>query len=131
MNELDNLSADFEELVLPNKTWVLDFERHLVTHNITDLEAIRQSAILALATERYEYVIYSDQYGVELINLFGENMHYAMSEIKRRVTEALMQDDRILSVDDFQFKRTKRGLHVTCKVTANVGHFNAETEVAL
>lgn len=131
MIENDNLVADFETMSIPNKTWAIDFERNLVIHNITDLEAIQQSVILTLATERYEHIIYSDQYGLEIMDLFGENMQYAMSEIKRRVTEALTQDDRIKSVDNFEFERTKRGLAVTFTVVADIGNFNAETEVAL
>lgn len=131
MNENDNLHADFDELMLPNGTWYIDFGRNLVASNITDLEAVHQAAILILATERYEFNIYSDQYGVELMDLFGENQQYAMSEIKRRIKEALTQDDRILSVDNFEFARSKRGLAVTFTINANVGSFNAETEVAL
>lgn len=131
MNENDNLIADFEEIPSPNGTWFIDFNRNLVTSNITDLEAITQAAKLILATERFEFLIYSDQYGIELIDLFGENMQYAMSEIKRRVNEALTQDERILGADNFEFTKTKRGLHVTFTVTADIGRFDAETEVAL
>lgn len=131
MPENDNLVADFEESILPNKTWNIDFERNLVTTNITDLEAIRQAVDLILATERYEFIIFSDQYGVELIDLFGENQNYVMSELKRRITEALTQDERITEVGDFEYVKTKRGLHVTFSVTTDVGHFDAETEVAL
>lgn len=131
MNENDNLTSDFDELVLPSTTWNIDFTNNIVTHKITDLEAVRQAAILILATERYEHLIYSDNYGAELINLLGENMHYAMSEIQRRVKEALMQDDRILKVDNFEFFRTKRELHAKCTVTSDFGSFEAETEVAL
>lgn len=131
MPENDNLIADFEELVLPNKTWFIDFNRNLVTSRITDLDAVQQTAKLILATERYEHIIYSDQHGVELIDLFGENLNYAMSEIKRRITEALTQDDRITDVTDFKFERTTRSLNVKFLVICNVGQFNAETEVAL
>ena len=131
MNENDNLTADFEEISQPSGTWFIDFERNLVTRNITDLEAIAQAATLILATERYEFLIYSDQYGTELIDLLGENMHYAMSEIKRRVNEALTQDERILGTEDFRFTRTKRGLSVMFNVVTDIGRFNAETEVAL
>lgn len=131
MAENDNLKADFGELSLPNSTWFIDFERNLVTSKITDLEAVAQAAYLILATERYEFLIYSDQYGVELIDLFGENMHYAMSELKRRINEALTQDERITGTENFKFSRTKRGLHVTFTVVTNIGRFDAETEVAL
>ena len=131
MPENDNLIPDFEELVIPSKTWYIDFDRNVVSTMITGIEAVRQAAILILSTERFEYEIYSHQYGVELIDLFGENQHYVMSEIKRRITEALTQDDRITNVSDFKYDRTKRGLHVTFTVTCDVGKFNAETEVAL
>lgn len=131
MSENDILTSDFEELVLPSKTWYIDFDRNIVTTNIDDLAAVRQAASLILATERYEFIIYSDQYGVELVDLFGENQTYVMSEVKRRITEALTQDDRITGVTDFNFERTKRSLHVTFTVTTNVGHFEAETEVTL
>lgn len=127
----DNLAADFEELKIPSKTWGIDFDKNVVTTMITGVEAVRQAAILILSTERFEHVIYSRQYGVELLDLFGENQHYVMSEIKRRVTEALTQDDRITGVSDFKYTRTKRGLGVTFTVTCDVGEFTAETEVAL
>lgn len=131
MNENDNLIADFGELSLPSGTWFIDFERNLVTSKITDINAITQAVKLILATERFEFLIYSDQYGIELIDLFGENMNYAMSEIKRRVNEALTQDERILGTENFEFERTKRGLHVTFTVVTDIGRFDAETEVAL
>lgn len=131
MNENDNLIADFEEVSLPNQTWSIDFERNLVGSNITDLAAIQQAAKIILSVERFEHLIYSDQYGIELLELFGESMPYAMSEIKRRVEEALMQDDRILGTENFEFTRTKRSLHVTFTVRTDIGSFDAETEVAL
>lgn len=131
MAENDNLIADFEEEVLPSVTWRIDFDKNLVTTNITDLDSVQQAAALILSSERYEHIIFSDQYGVELAELIGENQQYAMSEIKRRVTEALMQDDRITSVDNFEFTRTKRTLHVTFTVKCDVGEFTAETEVSM
>ena len=131
MPENDNLIADFDELKLPDKTWYIDFNRNLVTTNIADLNAVYQAALLILATERYEFIIYSDQYGIELVDLFGENQNFVMSEVKRRIIEALTQDDRITRVENFEFNRTKRGLHVTFTVITNVGHFEAETEVNL
>ena len=131
MIENDNLLSDFEEEVLPSKTWYIDFDRNVTTRFINDLDAIRQSAILTLATERYEFIIYSNQYGVELMDLFGESMPYVMSEIKRRIEEALKQDDRIKSVEKFEFTREKRTLHVKFTVTSTAGNFNLETEVGL
>lgn len=131
MPENNGLVADFEEVSLPNDTWYIDFDKKLVVKKISDLESVRQAALLILNTERYEFNIFSNQYGIELMELFGENQQYVMSEIKRRVTEALMQDDRITSVDNFEYKRTNRTLEVTFTIKSSVGNFNAETEVTL
>lgn len=131
MADNDILVADFEEEILPSKTWHIDFDRNVITSFIDDLDAIRQTAVLTLATERYEFNIYSNQYGVELMDLFGENMQYVMSEIKRRVDEALRQDDRVTGVGNFEFTRDKRTLHVKFTVTSTAGNFNLETEVGL
>ena len=58
--------------------------------------------------ERYEHLIYSWNYGIELADLFGQPISFCIPEIKRRITEALMQDSRITGVDEFSFEH-KRG----------------------
>jgi phage baseplate assembly protein W len=79
---------------------------------------MRQVIFKILNTERYDYVIYSWNYGIELSDLFGKPVMYACPEIERRVKEALTQDDRIKSVDSFEFDTTKRGA-VAVKFTAH------------
>ena len=79
-------------------------------------------------TERYEYEIYSWDYGIELQDLFGKPITYCMSEIKDRITEALLADDRIESVDDFSVERVgKRNLFV--KFTATMEQDGEQVEV--
>lgn len=81
-------------------------------------EAIRQAVIKILNTERYEHEIYSWDYGIELKDLYGQPMIYCMSEIKVRITEALLVDDRIESVENFEVERTgKRTMVVKFQVT--------------
>ena len=71
-------------------------------------DANRQAILKILNTERYENVIYSWNYGVEFLDLFGEPVTYVCPEIKRRIEEALMQDGRIRSVDGFEFDTSKK-----------------------
>lgn len=88
------------------------------------IEAIKQAVYNILHVERYQYIIFSWNYGVELKDLFGKPMDYAMSEVKRRITEALTQDDRIETVDGFLFETLGRGeLHVTFTVHSIYGSF--------
>lgn len=96
---------------------------------IDGIDAITQSIYLILSTERYAYLIYSWDYGVELIDLYGKPMSYVMSELPRRIEEALKTDDRIESVKDFEFEQKGRKLLTTFTVVTTVGNLNYELEV--
>ena len=93
------------------------------------IDAIKQTIYFILGTERYEYLIYSWDYGIELQDLFGKPMPYVIAEIKRRITEALTMDDRIIDVVDFQFERNREILHVTFSVVSTLGNIPTELEV--
>ena len=71
-------------------------------------EAMKQAIYKILNTERYSYSIYSWNYGIELKDLFGKPKNFCKSELKRRIKEALIQDERILDVNAFSFEDKKR-----------------------
>lgn len=111
------LSTDLEIEVQPSKDYQLHFEKDIISGTCDGLEAMKQVVYKILNTERYKYIIYSWNYGIELEDLFGEPVSYVCSELPRRITEALVQDDRINSVEDFEFDLTERR---TVKVTFTV-----------
>lgn len=95
-------------------------------------EAFRQAIYKILNTERYDHVIYSTDYGVELRGLIGMPIYYVVPEIQRRVTEAIMQDDRTVDVYDFEFDTTKRGVVcVKFHVTSIYGDIEVEKDVEM
>lgn len=96
---------------------------------IDDLDAIKQAIYLILNTERYEHIIYSWDYGVELLDLIGQPIPYVISEVPRRIKDALTQDDRIDDVVDFEFEIDKHKLHTTFTVITNLGDISTELEV--
>ncbi len=87
---------------------------NLRTQNIAGrtnkLKAMEQVIFKILNTERYKNIIYSWNFGIELEDLFGEATNYVCSELQRRISEALLQDSRIESVDGFVFDTSKRGV---------------------
>lgn len=113
----------------PGKTYFLDIENGRIRGVTDELDAVRQAVYLMLNTERYDYLIYSWDYGVELKELAGEQKEYAYPEIKRCITEALLQDDRITAVDDFEFETGKKSVHVKFTVTTIYGDMEVETDV--
>ncbi|UAW07795.1 hypothetical protein PVJ1_00061 [Psychrobacillus phage PVJ1] len=84
---------------LPTKTYKLDFERGRVTGMIEGLEAIEQAIFKVLNTKRFAHMIYSDDYGFE--NMIGEDEIFVRGELPRRITEAVLQDERITALEDF------------------------------
>lgn len=126
---IDILTEEITEEVYPTKTYKIVLDKDRINGYTDELDAIMQSIYLILSTERYQYIIYSWDYGVELIDLIGQPMPYVMSEIPRRITEALTQDNRIEDVVDFEFEPNGKRLHVTFTVVSTVGNIPTELEV--
>ena len=112
-NNTDLLTTELTIETEPSKNYKMKFEQKLIGGYVDELEAMKQVAFKILNTERYEYIIYSWNYGIELKDLYGEPTNYVCAELVRRITEALIQDDRINSVDTFEFDTSKRGSILT------------------
>jgi hypothetical protein len=129
---IDVLSEEITETTYFSRTYKIKFGDggiDTIAGFTDDLDAVKQAIYLILNTERYQYVIYSWDYGVELLDLYGKPMPYVMSELPRRIKEALVQDDRIEDVVDFEFERNRAKLHVTFTVVTSVGTVSTEMEV--
>lgn len=126
---IDDLQQDFEIEEQPSKAFKINFNKKNVINFTDGIEAVTQAVYLILNTERYEHVIHSWNYGVELVELFGQPIPFVLPEIKRRITEALMQDDRIESVENFNFEVDKRQVNVSFDVRSIFGTINAEKVV--
>ncbi len=113
------------------KIVVNESNENRISGYVDDLESVKQAIYLILSTERYAYIIYSWDYGIELVDLFGKPISYVMSELQERIDDALTQDDRIESVDNFEFEISKNRIHTTFTVNTTVGNFDTELEVTV
>ncbi len=96
------------------------------------MDAVIQAADKILSTERYQYAIYSWNYGIELADLVGMPLSYCMAELERRIKEALLMDDRIKEVKDFTFQQMgKRSLEVKFTIISTKGAAEMEKEMDL
>lgn len=124
------LSYDLETETQPSKNHKMNIRQDIINGMVDELEAMKQVIYKILNTERYQYIIYSWNYGIELMDLFGMPVIYVIPELERRITEALIQDDRIESVDDFEFDTSeKRTVKVTFKVHTIFGDIQTEKVV--
>lgn len=115
---------------IPSKTYRLLNGR--ITGWIDDLAAIRQSIEKVLCTERFTWPIYTDNYGVELKSLIGENIDLVIAEVERIIREALSVDDRVIEVKDFNVtKESRNTILVSFFVLTIYGQIRMEQEMVL
>lgn len=129
----DDLINDFEvvtEVMQPTKTYRMKLDTMRVQGLTDGQEAMKQAIFKILQTERYKYPkVYSDNYGVEFWDLIGQPIPYVLPEIERRITEALTWDERITSVNNFEFETKKKIVHVTFTANTIYGEIDIETAV--
>lgn len=124
--------GELEEVRHPNLTYRMNIEEETVAGNVTDdLKAVQQACYKILNTERYQFVIYSWNYGVELMELFGKPLPYVYSELPRRIREALLGDDRVIEVGEFSVSHKKNDVFASFKVTSIYGDFRMEKGVQI
>ena len=126
----DNLDlAAFQIRTQPSLTYKLDLGQQRVRGTTDERDAVLQSVYLILNVERYAYPIYSRNYGSELAELIGKPKDYAMSEMKRHISEALLQDDRITGLSGWEFEAGRKSVQVRFTVHTIYGDVEAEKEV--
>lgn len=112
----------------PSDTWMIAGDR--IIGMGTGLEAVKQAVDVILNVERYRYQIYSPDFGSELKSLIGKEPEYAESMLQRRITEALLMDKRILSVDNFTADQDGIGV-MLCSVEIQTVFGSVRREVEL
>lgn len=120
-----------QDNTMPSKTYYINRNTNRISGYIDDKDAIVQAIYLILSTERYESVIYNWYYGTEFDSLVGKDRDFVRSELKRRIAEAILEDDRILDVTDFDISFNKDVANVVFLVETNIGDININWEVNL
>lgn len=118
-----------EEKEQPLTDYEIDFETGKLTGRIiSGLDVIKQRVRIILGTNRYYYPQYSWDHGCELEALIGKNydLDYIKTEAKRMVSEALMDEDYIDSITDFD--AAVDGVRLTVSFTMNTIYGSTEVE---
>lgn len=122
-----------EEQIQTSRTYKIDYEnKRILSNKVDGLEALRQAIVKILSTERYEHIVYDDDYGSEIMSMNKDGgQSYIKGQLQRRITEALMHDDRIQSIDEFKFEFGSDWVLVSFTVNSIYGNHVEEKEVAL
>ena len=110
--------SDFNN-TMTSKTYFVDWNNGTITSMCDGEDALKQAIYKILNTEKFQNVIYSHNYGCQLIELFGKSSERVCMDLKNNISEALLQDDRISKVDGFEFKINKNTVTVSFYVYSN------------
>jgi len=91
-------------------------------------EAIRIWIYKALSTERFRYLAYSWQYGIELHPFLGKVMSVQQrySEIKRVIVECLMVNPYIKSIDTIDIQHEGDTVDISITLTTIYGEVSVD-----
>ena len=127
--EVELNMESIEKQTMSSLTWKINEERAEVRGTVDELEAMKQAVNKILRTERYQYAIYDWNYGMELEELYGKNVTYVIPELKKRIEDALLADDRVTAVTDFFFTQEKGRVSAEFMVHTIFGEVTAERTV--
>lgn len=126
----DILTHDIELVSYPSQTHKMHLGSQTISGFIDGKESVKQMIYKILNTERYEYIAYTWNFGLYTSDLFGEDYDYVCAELERRITEALLFDDRINGVEGFEFSLQERN-KVLCTFSVNTTFGTIDSEKAV
>lgn len=127
--DIDEVEENAEQ---ETRTYRIDFENGRIDGFVDGLEALKQAIIKILSTERYKNLIYSEDYGCEVLDMLmsDENTDaFVESELPELIKDALSDDERILGVDNFEIYDSddeRDGIMVSFDVSTIYGDLKIE-----
>lgn len=128
MSDLLTESLDLNKEIETSKTYS-DNGEAILSSKIDGLEAVKMAILKRLTTEQYDCPLYSFDYGVQTYDLLGKDSNYVVPELKRRITECLLKDERITAVSNFAYNQSGDSLLMTFTATTIYGDIDASKEV--
>lgn len=120
---------DLENIEVSSLTYRMDWDKKRITGQMNGLEAVQQAAAKILRTDRFEHLIYSSDYGTEWSLVLGKDRLLVRAEVRRVISEALLQDERITGLEDMEITFTGDGLSIYCTVLTRYGDFQLRKEM--
>lgn len=112
------------------RTYKVDSYNKRIIGTTDGQPAIEQAILKNFDTERFAYVIYSKNYGIELEKYIGKDYDFIRSDLQRAIEECLLVDARIYSINNLQF--TQEGLDymsITMDIETEQGVLTTTLEV--
>lgn len=115
----------------PSLTWIADPVTNRLRGWGDNYEAVRQAVEVIVNVERFKWQIYTPNFGTDYDGLLGTEPGYAASELRRRLEDAFLPDNRILGIKDYIYSFQDVSLSVSFNVQTVFGDVPGSMEVPL
>lgn len=115
----------------PSLTWIVDPVTNRLRGRGDNWEAVRQAVEVIVSVERFKWQIYTPNFGTDYDGLMGTEPGYAASELRRRLEDAFLPDNRILGIKDYAYSFKDVSLAVTFTALTVFGDVPSSMEVKL
>lgn len=122
-----NIASGVTFIQQPSLTWYINKQTNRIQGETDNLQAVQQAVEIILNVERFRWQIYSPNSGMQWDGLIGQNPGYVASEVQRRIQDALIVDERVLGISNFQY--TMNGNAMTCSLTVNTVYGQTQNTV--
>lgn len=113
----------------PSQTWYINQTTNRIQGEMDGLAAVTQAVDIILHVERFRWQIFSPSSGMQWGGLIGQDPGYVASEMQRRMRDALLMDDRITGISNFDYTISGNSMTVDVTVQTVYGEVSAQTEV--
>ena len=123
---LNVTTTPIEENLPVFKQYAYDFEKNEFLFDgdgnmilLEGNEALAVWLVKMLKTARFTYLAYSDSYGCEVYEWLGKvtKKQFAISEMRRLLTESIMTNPYIKAIDAIEFNHDQRGNRLDIEIT--------------
>ena len=123
---LNVTTTPIEENLPVFKQYAYDFEKNEFLFDgdgnmilLEGNEALAVWLVKMLKTARFTYLAYSDGYGCEVYEWMGKvtKKQFAISEMRRLLTESIMTNPYIKAIDAIEFNHDQRGNRLDIEIT--------------
>ena len=131
LNNTKTIKEDSQVVKMPRE-YGIDFDTGQLTGKIVEgIEAIKVWIWLCLHTERFRHAIYSSDYGTSFEQYIGHVLsdEYINTDCESEVTDALLINDYIESIEDFGAVKDGEHLRISFRVVTKFGSLEVDESV--
>ena len=130
-NKTKTIKEDSQVVKMPRE-YGIDFDTGQLTGKIVEgIEAIKVWIWLCLHTERFRHAIYSSDYGTSFEQYIGHALsdEYINTDCESEVTDALLINDYIESIENFGAVKDGEHLRISFRVMTKFGSLEVDESV--